>query len=181
MAPAGSESGSHRGSAVVLAFIAWYAYGIVDEPSASRWTQHAFVAITVLLAASAFIRWKQPRPDALRLSNTLIALAAVAGLTAAVPALFADSDEDKWAGVVYQLDRKGTPTTAVLAETLPKGMTRRQLLHQLGPPAGHGIQRLYDEPDMPCLVYRPASVADRRDFVYAFCLREGRYAALRKW
>jgi hypothetical protein len=92
------------------------------------------------------------------------------------------SEEEKWGGSVFRYDEhRGARLSTAEAEAVPKGLTHEQLRARLGVPAGRGIQRVFDGPDLRCLAYRSDSTDPNRLSLHAFCFRDGRYEALREW
>ena len=92
------------------------------------------------------------------------------------------TERDKWGGHVRgEAHQRGPRLTRAEAEQVPEGLTRTQLITRLGAPATTGIQRIFDEPDLRCVVYRSTHGNAGRSGLHAFCFRDGRYEVLREW
>jgi hypothetical protein len=150
--------------AAATGFFALVVYGQFDEPDVSGWVEGAFVAVAVLLAASALIRWNTPSPQALRWSSCLAVLAIAVGVIAP---LSSQLDQPEMAENGYEFVRQGSVITEAEVNAVPKGATRAEVRTRLGVPSARGWHRPAHE---RCLGYRmaPHSIA-------GFCFRGGRF------
>ena len=183
-APADRVAGT-RGPRAVLAGVvatgALVALLFTRDEGGPEWTRFAFLAAAACLVAAAVLLWIARRPLTLALAVALIPL-AVTGVVVASAARDRELHErEKWGGSVFRYEDRGRIVTDAQAEAVPEGATKAELTAQLGVPAGSGVQRLFGERDMRCLAYRTGKPERTGQLLHAFCFRDGRYVALRRW
>jgi hypothetical protein len=162
-----------RGGVIALAL-----GSVADEPG---WTDLVEIAAGLGLLGTALLLWTARRAAALGAAAVLIAL-SIGGVVVARDAQSdAAHERDKWLGASFQFDAKGRRLSLAEAEAIPMGTTRSELIAELGPPAGRGVQRVADEPDLRCLAYRGLRGHGLDAALYAFCFDDGRLVALRRW
>jgi hypothetical protein len=183
-APADRVAGTRGPRAVpagVVAIGALVALMLARGEGGPAWTRFAFVAAAAGLVVAAVLLWIARRPLALAIAVALIPL-AVAGVVVASTARDRELHErDKWGGAVLRYEDRGRILTDAQAEAVPEGITKDELTARLGVPAGSGVQRLFGERDMRCLAYRTGKPERAGQLLHAFCFRDGRYVALRRW
>jgi hypothetical protein len=151
---------------------------VADEPG---WTDLVEIAAGLGLLGTALLLWTARRAAALGAAAVLIAL-SIGGVVVARDAQSdAAHERDKWLGASFQFDAKGRRLSLAEAEAIPMGTTRSELIAELGPPAGRGVQRVAGEPDLPCLAYRGKTGRGLDAALNAFCFDDGRLVALRRW
>jgi hypothetical protein len=167
--------------AAVVATGALVALLFTRDEGGPEWTRFAFVAAAACLVAAAVLLWIARRPLTLVLAVALIPL-AVTGVVVASAARDRELQErEKWGGAVFRYEDRGRIVTGAQAEAVPEGATKAELTARLGVPAGSGVQRLFGERDMRCLAYRTGKPERTGQSLHAFCFRDGRYVALRRW
>ena len=177
-----------RGTVAALAAVA----GVVPLPflnadAHTAWGEPAIVVAALALFGGAALLWTARRPVWIAMAAAMV-VAGITGATVAVGGeLAADSRarhaEERWAGAVVGFTGpRGPLVTRAEAKTVPKGLTRAQLVERLGKPPARGVQHITGEPDLRCLGYRrtngrPIDGAP----LNAFCFRGGRYVELGDW
>jgi hypothetical protein len=150
-----------------------------DDPA---WTGPAFNACGAGLLVGALLLWTAARVTTLALGVAL----ALGGTAGAVASELARSDaqreREKWLGSTWELTgAPGRVLSQAEAEGVPDGTTRDALIARLGPPAARGVQHVDGEPSLRCLAYRGEKARPISAELHAFCFRDGRLEALRRW
>jgi len=182
LAPADRAAGARGPRAKLAGAVAIVALPVLAMSSFDRdpgWTVFAFAAAAGMLVAAAVLLWIGRNTRVLVLAVVLIPLGVATAVAAEAERNRVQHEAEKWGGASYRFDAKGRILTREQAEAVPEGITTEELKARLGPAAGSGVQRVTGEPDMRCVAYRGNSA----EFppLFAFCIREGRYEALRQW
>jgi hypothetical protein len=149
-----------------------------DEPS---WGRPVWLAAAAALIAGAILLWTARRPVMLGAALALVLVALSAAVVTERIGQHEKHEAEKWGGFAGDDVHSGPRLSRAEADAVPKDLTRAQLVARLGTPGGRGIQRVYDEPDLPCLLYRTDRPGRNRFATHAFCFSDGRYVALREW
>jgi hypothetical protein len=165
----------------VVAIAALLALAFSSGAEEPDWTRFVFVAAAAALVAAAVLLWTARRAPALALGAALVVVAVAGGVAANAARERVQHEADRWGGAVFRFEQRGRVLTDAQAEAVPAGATKAELTERLGIPAGSGVQRLVGERDMRCLAYRTDKPERTGQLLYAFCFRDGRYAALRQW
>jgi hypothetical protein len=145
------------------------------------WARFAFGAAAALLIGAALLLWVARRRSAVAAGVALIVLGAALAAYAEAERAERQRERDKWGGAVFRHEERGRILTGAQAEAVPEGITKAELTARLGVPAGSGVQRVFDGPDMRCLAYRNGTRERSGARLHAFCFSDGRYVALRTW
>jgi hypothetical protein len=183
-APADRAAGARGPRAVPAAIVAigaFVALMFTQGEGGPAWVRFAFVAAALCLAASAVLLWIARRPLTLALAVTLIPLAVTVIVVASAARDRELEERDRWGGADFRFEDRGRIVTDAQAEAVPEGATKAELTARLGVPAGSGVQRLTGERGMRCLAYRTGEGRGAGAALHAFCFRDGRYVALRRW
>jgi hypothetical protein len=153
------------------------------DSAGPAWTKTAFVLAAVAGLVAAMLLWVARRRFTLVLAIGLVLLGLVGSVAAQRERNRVTSEEEQWGGWVMLRghENRGVRLSAAEANAVPKGLTWEQLRARVGMPAGSGIQRVYDGPDLRCLLYRSHDANPNRPRLHAFCASDGRYEVLRKW
>lgn len=150
-----------------------------DDPA---WTGPAFNACGAGLLVGALLLWTAARATTLVLGVAL----ALGGTAGAVASELARSDaqreREKWLGSAFEFTgAPGRVLSQAEAGGVPDGTSRDGLIARLGPPAARGLQHVDGEPSLRCLAYRAENARPIDAELHAFCFRDGRLEALRRW
>jgi hypothetical protein len=186
LVPPAKQPPHERGLRGMLAAVATlgavlcFAFGSVEQDPA--WTGAAFNVAGAALLIGAIVLWTTARAAVLAAAVALLVGAAAGGVASERARSDAQRERDKWLGSSFGFT--GTPGRVVSraeAEDVPEGTSRAALIARLGQPAARGVQNVEDEPSLRCLAYRAERGRPFDASLHAFCFRDGRLEALRRW
>jgi hypothetical protein len=163
-----------------LGAVMCFAFASVGDVPA--WTGPAFNASGAGLLVGALLLWTAARVTTLVLGVAL----ALGGTAGAVASELARSDaqreREKWLGAAFEFTgAPGRVLSQAEADAVPEGTSRDALIARLGPPPARGVQHIDGEPSLRCLAYRGENARPIDAELHAFCFRDGRLEALRRW
>jgi hypothetical protein len=184
LAPADRVAGTRgpraklAGLAAVAALLPLAFSSVSTDP---EWARFAFGVAAAALVGAALVLWIARRRSVVALGVALCVLGAAVAAYAQVERAERGRESDRWGGAVFRHEERGRILTGAQAGAVPEGITKAELTARLGVPAGSGVQRVLGDRDLRCLAYRTGKPERAGQRLHAFCFRDGRYAALRRW